>query len=172
MPDEFIIHKIYFIRGHRVMLDRDLAGLYDVETRRLNEQVMRNISRFPERYMFQLSKEEFKILISQNATSRWGGTRKLPLAFTEHGVLQLSNVLKSKRAIQMSLRIIDVFVKMREMVSTHKDILLKLEQLERNVSKNNRAIQDIFEALKQLFISSNEPRKQMGFKRKGEEKIK
>ena len=169
MADDAIINKIYFIRGHKVMLDRDLSELYGVETGRLNEQVKRNIERFPEHFMFQLTEKEFANLISQNATSRWGGTRKLPLAFTEHGILQVSNVLKSKRAIQMSIRIIDVFVRMREMLSTHKDVLLKLEHMEKNLSKNNKEIQYIFDVLKQLLKHPNEPRKKIGFKRENEE---
>jgi hypothetical protein len=98
VPEEVIMSKIYLIRGQKVMLDRDLAELYGVETRRLNEQVKRNIDRFPADFMFQLNQEEFKILKSQFATSSWGGRRKLPFAFTEHGVLMLSSVLNSDKA--------------------------------------------------------------------------
>src|ERR1051326_954309 len=128
--DEVIMNKIFFIRGHKVMLDRDLAEMYGVETKRLKEQVKRNIERFPSHYMFELTVEENESLRSQIATLKRGGHSKyLSYAFTEHGVLQLSNVLKSKRAIQTSIRIIDVFVKMREMLSAHKDVLLKLETL-------------------------------------------
>lgn len=158
------------------MLDRDLAELYNVETRRLNEQVKRNRQRFPPHFMFQLNKEEFANLISQNATSssvntkpNWGGRRISPLAFTEHGVLQLSNVLKSKRAVRVSIRIIDVFVKMRAMISAHKDILLKVEQLENHVSKHNREIHNIFEVLKRLLNPANKPMKKIGYRRDGED---
>jgi phage regulator Rha-like protein len=114
--DEMIVSKIHWIRGHKVMLDSDLAELYGVETKRLKEQVNRNSSRFPAHFMFELTKEENENLRLQNATLGHGTYSKyLPYAFTEHGVLMLSNVLKSDRAIQMSIKIIDVFVKLREM---------------------------------------------------------
>jgi phage regulator Rha-like protein len=133
LADEVIMNKIYFIRGQKVMIDRDLAELYGIETRRLKEQVKRNINRFPDHFMFELSKEENENLRSQNATLKQGGFSKyLPYAFTEHGVLMLSNVLKTGSAIEMSIKIIDVFVKLREIIMSHKDILLKLEQLEKN----------------------------------------
>lgn len=102
IPDERIMAKIYLIRGQKVMIDKDLSDLYEVETRRLNEQVKRNLKRFPPDFMFQLSEQETKILMSQIATSRWGGLRKLPYAFTEHGVLMLSSVLNSDRAIEVN----------------------------------------------------------------------
>jgi hypothetical protein len=101
-----ISNKIYFIRNQKVMLDRDLAALYEVETKRINEQIKRNSARFPENFMFQLNEVEYENLKSQNATSSWGGSRKLPFAFTEHGVLQLANVLKSERATQMSIKLL------------------------------------------------------------------
>lgn len=115
------------------MLDRDLSELYGVETKALKQAVKRNLDIFPTHFMFELTKEEFRNLRLQFVTSSWGGQRYLPYAFTEHGVLQLANVLKSGRAKQMSIRIIEVFIKMREMLLTHKDILLKLEQLEKQV---------------------------------------
>jgi len=147
------------------MLDSDLAELYGVETRRLKEQVRRNMERFPEHYMLELTKEESEASRSQNATLKRGGNIKyLPYAFTEHGVLMLANVLKSGRAIQMSIRIIDIFVKMREMLLTHKDILLKLEQLEKQVTHNSEEIQLIFQALKQLLNPPNPPRKRVGYR--------
>jgi phage regulator Rha-like protein len=118
IPDEVILNKIYIIRGQKVMLDNEIAKMYGVETRRLNEQVKRNIERFPANFMFQLSSEEFEHLKSQNATSSWGGRRKLPFAFTEHGILMLANVLKSERAIKVSIRIIEVFVKIRDTLLT------------------------------------------------------
>lgn len=114
IPDEAIINKIYFIRGHKVMLDHDLARLYGVETKRLKEQVKRNLERFPNHFMFQLTPQENEVLRSQIATLKRGEHSKyIPYAFTEHGVLMLSNVLKSGRAIEMSIKIIDVFVKLR-----------------------------------------------------------
>lgn len=171
IADEKIINKIYFIRGHKVMLDRDLAEMYGVETRRLNEQVNRNIERFPQHFMFQLNEQEHDNLMSQNAISRWGGIRKLPLVFTEHGILQLSNVLKSQSALRMSIRIIEVFVKMREILSSNKDILLKLEQIEKKLmkqdersNKHEQEIRILFEALKQLLTPEPLPRKQVGYK--------
>ena len=151
------------------MIDRDLAELYGVETKRLKEQVNRNINRFPAHFMFELTKDEHATLRSQNATLNQGAHSKyLPYAFTEHGVLMLSNVLKSSRAIEMSIKIIDVFVKLREMLLTHKDILLKLEQLERQVVQNSEEIQTIFNALKELLNPPNEPRPQIGFRRADE----
>jgi hypothetical protein len=170
IAEERIIDKIYLIRGKKVMLDRDLAELYGVETRRLKEQVNRNLERFPSHFMFELTKEENENLRSQNATLKQGAFSKyLPYAFTEHGVLMLSNVLKSGRAIEMSIKIIDVFVKLREMLSTHKDILLKLEQLERKVTGHDGDIQLIFTALKKLLSPPQKPRPRIGFRRKGEQ---
>ena len=131
IPDEFITTKIYVIRDKKVMLDEDLAELYDVETRRLNEQVKRNKARFPMDFMFQLTKEEFENLKSQFATSSWGGRRKLPHAFTEEGVAMLSGVLHSDRAIRVNIQIMRVFTRMREMLETHKEILKKLDNMER-----------------------------------------
>lgn len=166
IPDDVIISKIYLIRGQKVMLDKDLSILYDVTTGNLNKAVKRNIRRFPEDFMFQLTNEEFKNLIFQNGTSSWGGTRKLPYAFTEQGVAMLSSVLNSDRAIDVNIRIIRIFTKLREMLLTHKDILLKLEQLEKQVIQNSDEIQLIFTALKQLLIPPVEPRKPIGFKTK------
>ncbi len=161
--DDRIISKIFYIRGQKVMLDEDLAKLYNVETKRLNEQVKRNIDRFPKDFMFQLTPKEFGNLKSQIATSSWGGKRKLPLAFTEHGILMLSGVLNSKVAIKVNVRIIRIFIKMREMLLTHKDILLKLEQLEKEVTDNTKDIQIIFHHVKQLLNPPNPPRRKIGF---------
>ncbi len=170
--EEKIINKIHLIRGQKVMIDKDLAELYGIETRRLKEQVNRNLNRFPGHYMFELNKEETEILRSQNATLRHGAHSKyLPYAFTEHGVLMLANVLKSGRAIEMSIKIIDVFVKLRQMLLTHKDILLKLEQLERQVVQNSDDIRNIFTALKELLTAPPElPRQSIGFKLSGKKK--
>jgi len=166
VPEEVVMSKIYEIRGQKVMLDNDLAELYEVETKRLKEQVKRNIDRFPEKYMFELTEEEFAFLRSQFATSKKGrgGTRYLPMVFTEHGVLQLSNVLNSKRAIQVSFFIIDVFVKIREMLLTHKDLLLKMEDMEKKVSGQDEKIGQIFNYLKQFVKDQEAPRKRIGFK--------
>ena len=166
LPEEVIINKIYLIRGQKVMLDRDLAELYGVETKYLKRQVRRNIVRFPKDFMFELTEKEFSDWRSQFVTSKSDmiGLRYVPMAFTEDGVAQLSTVLKSENAIKVNLQIIRLFSKMREMLLTHKDILLKLEQLEKQVVQNNEDIQMIFSALKQLLHSPEKPRKRMGFK--------
>ena len=121
---------IRVIRGQQVMLDNDLATLYSVETRRLNEQVKRNIERFPDDFMFQLTKEELDNLMSQNATSSWGGTRKLPYAFTEQGIAMLSSVLKSKTAVEVNIRIMRAFIAMRRFIATNAQLFQRLETIE------------------------------------------
>jgi hypothetical protein len=126
---QIIESKILSIRGQQVMLDRDLAELYQVNTKRLNEQVKRNIDRFPKKFMFQLTKEEFKILKSQFATSSWGGVRKLPFVFTEHGCLQASNVLNSTIAKKMIVFIIDAFVAMKNQIFSNPNYELLREQI-------------------------------------------
>lgn len=164
VPQEVIEQKIFLIRGQKVMLDRDLAALYMVPTMRLNEQVKRNIKRFPEDFMFQLTKEEFKILKSQFAISSWGGTRKLPYAFTEQGVAMLSGVLNSERAVQVNIAIMRAFVRLRQILSTNKELAHKLEQLERKIEKHDTEIQAIFEAIRQLMAPSAEkPKRRIGF---------
>jgi hypothetical protein len=152
-----------------VMLDQDLAELYDVPTKRLNEQVKRNIDRFPGDFMFQLTDEEFENLRSQIATSSWGGRRVPPYAFTEHGVLMLSSVLNSERAISVNIQIMRIYTKMRELLMTNQEILLKLEQLERKTDAHDEDIQVIFAYLKQLLDPPQEPRPRIGFRRPGEE---
>ena len=168
-----VIIKIFLIRGKKVMLDYDLAELYGIETRRLKEQVRRNPDRFPEDFMFELTKDEFESLRSQNATSKKGrgGARYLPMVFTEHGVLMLSSVLNSQRAIQVNIRIMRVYTKMKEMLLTHKDILLKLEKLELqmlqqsgNQKKLEADVHIIFLALEQLLNPPQLPRKRIGFR--------
>lgn len=168
VPDKVIINKIYFVRAKKVMLDRDLAALYNVTTGNLNKAVKRNQKRFPEDFMFQLTEDEHRNLIFQNGTSSWGGTRKMPYVFTEQGVAMLSGVLNSDIAIEVNIRIIRIFTKLREMLLTHKDILLKLEQLERQVGQNSEDIQMIFTALKELINPPQEPRPPIGFRRQDE----
>jgi hypothetical protein len=169
MPDEIVMSKILLIRGKKVMTDRDLAELYGVPTKRLNEQVKRNIDRFPGDFMFQLTDEEFENLRSQFATSSWGGRRIAPYAFTEHGVLMLSSVLNSEKAISVNIQIMRIYSKMRELLMTNQEILLKLEQLERKVDGHDEDIQVIFAYLKQLLDPPQEPRPRIGFRRPGEE---
>ncbi|CAN5590879.1 ORF6N domain-containing protein [soil metagenome] len=171
IADEEIVNKIYFIRKQKIMLDKDLAELYNVTTGNLNKAVKRNLKRFPGDFMFQLTEAEFRNLIFQSGTSSWGGTRKMPYGFTEQGVAMLSGVLNSDRAIEVNIRIIRIFTKLREMLLTHKDILIKLEKIEKELMKQDRRtvknednIQLIFEALKQLLNPPQEPRKRIGFK--------
>jgi len=167
IPDEIILNKIYFIREQKVMIDRDLAELYGVETKVLKQAVKRNLERFPEDFMFEMSKEEFENWRSQFVTSNSDkmGLRYTPFCFTEQGVTMLSCVLNSQRAIEVNIKIIRIFTKMKEMLLTHKDILLKLEQLERQVVQNSEEIQIIFNALKQLLNPSKEERKRIGYKK-------
>ena len=123
-----ILNQIFVLRGKKVMLDENLAALYGVETRRLNEQVKRNLKRFPKDFMFSITKTEYANLKSQNATSSWGGRRKLPMAFTEQGVAMLSSILNSDTAIAVNIKIIRVFTRLREYALRHKDILTQLSK--------------------------------------------
>jgi len=132
IPDENIVNKIYLFRGVKVMLDRDLAELYGVETKVLNQSVKRSINRFPFDFMFQLDKEEFAILRSQFVTSSWGGVRYMPYAFTEYGILMLSSILNSENAIQVNIQIMRTFTKLRQMLSAHEDIKKKIESMEKS----------------------------------------
>lgn len=162
---------IFQFRGYKVMVDSDLAMLYDVTTKRLKEQIKRNIERFPEDFMFELTIEEFQIWRTQIASSKSDmiGLRYAPFCFTEQGVTMLSCVLNSKKAIETNIRIIRVFTKMREMLMTHKDILLKIKQFEQEIGRNSDNIQLIFKALQQFLNPPQETRKQIGYKRKSEE---
>jgi hypothetical protein len=150
IPEENIAHKIFLIRGQKVMIDEDLADLYDVPSKRLNEQVQRNISRFPPDFMFQLTKEEFENLRSQFATSSWGGRRYLPYVFTEHGVAMLSSVLKSKRAVEMNVFIIRAFVKLLEMLATNKDLAQRMDMLEHEQKDQGNLLAKVYSIVKQL----------------------
>jgi len=160
------------------MIDRDLAELYGVETKRLKEAVRRNINRFPPDFLFEMNKKEFEDWRTQNATSKGDkqGLRYAPFCFTEQGVTMLSCVLSSERAIAVNIQVIRVFAKMRELLLTHKDILIKLEQMEKQLikqggklKKHGEDIQLIFEYLKQLLNPPQEPRPRIGFRRPGEE---
>ncbi len=149
-------------------MDQDLAKLYHVETRRLNEQVNRNKERFPEDFMFQLTRDEYENLRSQIATSSWGGTRYMPMAFTEPGVAMLSSVLTSSTAIRVNIQIIRVFTKMRALLLTHKDILLQLEKMEKKIGSHDEQIALIFGYLKKLLNPPQMSRPRIGFRRKDE----
>ena len=167
VAEQKILNRIYVIRNQKIMLDKDLAEMYRVETKRLNEQVKRNINRFPKDFMFTLSQKEYENLKSQNATSSWGGRRKLPNAFTEQGVAMLSSILNSDVAIEVNIRIIRVFTKLREYALTHKEILLQLAKLEKEVKGNSKDIENIFMVLKELIEKQSkpvQPRNKIGFK--------
>jgi len=167
VSDESIISKIYLIREQKVMMDRDLAQLYGVETKQLKRQVKRNIERFPEDFMFELTEEEFQNWRSHFGTSNLSdkmGLRYAPYVFTEQGVAMLSSVLNSKIAIAVNIQIIRIFTRMREMLLTHKDLLLKIEQLERKVGNHDQDIQLIFQYLKQLLNPTPPIREKIGFK--------
>jgi len=168
ISDELVMNNIYLIRGQKVMLDFDLSILYKVETKRLNEQVNRNKERFPEDFMFRLTKDEYENLRSQIATSRWGGTRYIPMAFTEQGVAMLSSVLNSPTAIAVNIQIIRVFTRMRALLMTHKDILLQLEKIEKRLGNHDEQIALVFGYLKKLLNPPQPDRTRIGFRRKDE----
>ena len=162
IPGERIENKIFLIRGKRVMIDRDLADLYGVETKVLNQAVRRNKKRFPLDFMFQLNKIEMENLKSQFVTSSWGGVRKLPLAFTEQGVAMLSSVLNSDRAIRVNIQIMRTFTRIREMVISNKVLRLKIEQMEKKYDKKFKIV---FDTLRQLLDDKkDEAVKKIGFK--------
>jgi len=171
IPNEVIINKIYLFRGVKVMLDSDLAELFGVETKQLKQQVRRNIERFPEHFMFELTKEENDVLRSQFATLRHGQHSKyLPFAFSEHGILQLSNVLKSKQAIEVSIKIIDVFVQLRTMVLSNTEIRLEVEKIKKKVDSQDKNIEVIFRYFDELLEQKEQPRKEIGYKISKEKK--
>ena len=173
---ERVGRKILLIRGHKVMLDSDLASLYGVTTKRLNEQVRRNMSRFPSDFMFQLVPKEAKSLRSQAAilnlrsqfatsSSGYGGRRYLPYVFTEQGVAMLSSVLNSERAIQVNIVIMRVFVKLKQVLTTHRTLARKLAELERRLEGHDQHIQSLFDAIRQLMITPEPSRRRIGFHR-------
>lgn len=174
ITDDNVVNKIYHIRGKKVMLDRDLAEMYGVETRRLNEQVKRNGKRFPSDFMFQLTEEELENWKSQIEISNRErmGLRKLPNVYAEQGVAMLSSVLNSETAIEVNIQIIRIFTRIREVFLSNTEVLLKMEQLEKQMitqddktNKHEEDIQLIFKALKQLLHSPQEPRIPIGFKK-------
>jgi hypothetical protein len=170
IAEELIISKIFYIRGRQVMLASDLSELYQVETKVLNQQVKRNIGRFPDKYMFQLTKEEYDRLRSQNVTLKRGQHSKyLPYAFTEHGVLMLSSVLNSERAEKVNILIIDTFIKLREILLLNRDMKHQLEKVMNKLDEHDNNILIIFEYLKQLEKAKQEEiefkqRKRIGFR--------
>ena len=165
VPVERIESLILLMRGHKVMLDSDLAELYGVTTKRLNEQVKRNQERFPGDFMFQLTSEETNALRSQTATSKRerGGRRYRPYAFTEHGAIMAASVLNSHRAIEVSVYVVRAFVKLREMLRTHKELARKLAELEKRIEGHDEEIVALFEAIRQLMEPPEKPSKRIGF---------
>lgn len=162
VPQEVIESKILFIRGKKVMLDRDLAKLYKVATKRLNEQVKRNRDRFPEDFMFQLTPREFENWKSQFATSNSEkmGLRRKPYAFTEQGVAMLSSVLNSKMAIQVNIQIMRTFTKLKEILLTHKDLQKKIDDMEKEYDQQFKAV---FEIIRELLTPPEKPKSKIGF---------
>jgi hypothetical protein len=169
IPDEVVINKIYNIRGKKVMIDSDLAELYGVPTKRLNEQVKRNSKRFPGDFMFQLTADEKQWLIDNIPTlNKLKFSPNLPLAFTEHGAVMLASVLNSDRAIEVNIQIVRIYTKMRELILTHKDLLIEMEEIRKKIAGQDQRIDLVFDYLTQ-FITQQEdpkPRKQIGFKPK------
>ena len=166
IPDEVVLNKILLIREVKVMMDVDLAELYGVPTKRLNEQVKRNIKRFPKDFMFQLSRSEKDEVVAKcDHLNKLKFSPSLPYAFTEHGAVMLASVLNSERAIEVNVQIVRLFIKVREMLLTHKDILLKVEQMEKRVGKQDDKIQAIFDYLKQFIQEQEKPMVEVGFKR-------
>ncbi len=166
LTEEFVISKILFIRNQKVMIDRDLAELYGVTTGNLNKSVKRNIFRFPDDFMFQLTKEEFEILIFQNGTSSWGGTRKLPYAFTEQGVAMLSSILNSEQAIKVNIHIIRVFAKMRDYLMNNLNLSLEIEIIKKKLINHDKNIELVFNYLDELIDKQENkvPRTKIGYK--------
>lgn len=166
VPEEVIVNQIYLIRGHKVLLDKDLANLYQVTTGNLNKAVQRNLKRFPSDFMFQLNEEEFKNLIFQNGTSSWGGTRKLPFAFTEQGVAMLSGILNSDRAINVNIQIMRVFTRIRQVLIDNTELRLAIEEIRKKTNNNAKNIEIVFQYLDELIEKkeSTKPRRKIGYK--------
>ena len=166
LPDELISNKIYFIREVKVMLDKDLAELYGVLTGNLNKSVKRNIKRFPEDFMFQLTKGEFENLKFQFGISSWGGTRSLPYAFTEQGVAMLSGILNSDRAINVNIQIMRIFTKIREALTDNLSVKLEIEEIKKKLDNQDKNIELVFAYLDELIEKQEKPkpRELIGFK--------
>ena len=173
LPQELIGKRIFIIRSQKVILDFHLAELYGVETKTLNKAVSRNLTRFPEDFMFRLTSEDWNSLRFQFGTSKTGhgGRRYLPFAFTEHGALMLASVLNSPKAVEASVYVIRAFVRLRELLVSHKDLAQKLKELESKIDGNSEQIRDIIGAINQLLLPTEKPKRQIGFKVK-EPKLK
>jgi hypothetical protein len=163
VPDEVVERGIYLIRGVKVMLDSDLARLYGVTTGNLNLAVRRNAGRFPPDFMFQLTEEELRNLILQSARASWGGRRQLPFAFTEHGVAMLSAVLRSRRAVEMSILVVRAFVKLREMVASNRELGARIEKIESSQREHASVINILAEEIDMMKMLPPSPAKRIGF---------
>ncbi|SOD19689.1 ORF6N domain-containing protein [Pedobacter xixiisoli] len=166
LSDDIVVNKIYVIRNQKVMLDRDLAELYGVETKVLKQAVKRNIDRFPEDFMFELTKSEFENWRSQFVTSNSDkmGLRYAPFAFTEHGVLMLSSILNSQQAIQVNIQIVRIFTRLRNLLSKHTELKLEIADIKRHLQNHDKNIELVFSYLDKLIDKENQPRKRIGFK--------
>lgn len=174
IPDEVIFSKIYLIRNKQVILDRDLAEFYQVETKQLKRSVRRNIDRFPEDFMFELSPDEFQYLRSQFGTSSWGGSRYSPMAFSEFGIVMLASVLHSQKAINVNIQIVRAFLKMREILNSQNIIFARLKKIETDQIRQGESISQIFELLEEIGKENkkridHQNRKKVGFRRVDEE---
>lgn len=165
VPEEIIMNKIYLIRDQKIMLDRDLAELYGVLTGNLNKAVKRNIKRFPEDFMFQLTKEEFENLKFQFGTSSWGGTRNLPYTFTEQGVAMLSGILNSERAINVNIQIMRIFTRIRQLLADNLSVKLEIEEIKKKLENQDKNIELVFSYLDELIEKQEnpQPRTQIGY---------
>ncbi|SDM76612.1 ORF6N domain-containing protein [Pedobacter steynii] len=168
VQDEIIMNQIYYIRGHKVMLDADLAALYEVETKQLKRQVKRNMERFPEDFMFELSPEEYSVSRCQNGTLKQGSNVKYaPMVFTEQGVSMLSSVLNSKRAIQVNIQIIRIFTRIRQIIADNTDVRLEIEKIKNKLDHQDKNMEIVFRYLDELLEKQeqpNPPRTRIGFK--------
>ncbi len=172
IPDEIVMNKIYFVRGQKVMVDNDLADLYGVETKVLNQAVKRNSDRFPADFMFELTKQEYEFLRSQFVTLENGKGRHrkyLPLVFTEHGVLMLSSILNSKQAITVNIQIMRIFTRIRQMLMDNTELRLEIEKIKKKVDNHDKNMELVFQYLDELLEKKEKTkdRKQIGYKIKG-----
>lgn len=171
VSDDIVVNKIYEIRNQKVMLDSDLAELYGVETRVLNQSIKRNLERFPEDFMFQLNETEWNFLMSQIVISKTnlnkdgrGGRRKLPFVFTEHGVLMLSSVLNSPQAIQVNIQVVRIFTRLRKLLNGHNELKLEIEEIKKKLKNQDKNIELVFSYIDELTEKKAKPRKRIGFK--------
>jgi hypothetical protein len=166
IPDEIIMNQIYYIRGQKIIIDKDLAALYNVTTGNLNKAVARNLKRFPEDFMFRLTEEEFKNLLFQNGIASWGGTRLAPYAFTEQGVAMLSGILSSDRAIHVNIQIMRIFTRIRQMFSDNTELRIEIDKIKTQLDNHDKNIEVVFKYLDELIDKKEKPneRIRIGYK--------